>query len=83
MSISTPELIAERVLPNSPIAIFNGKRCGGKGELDAVFADTYDTQQAIKINDPDYICTLKAEIGRNEILNKLYAAQLRVETEVC
>lgn len=76
MSISSIGVIDERVRNSeSGIAIFNGRRRGGKrGSLDAVFADTFETVKAIKRRDINYICTLNRKMSDLEILSKLDAA---------
>ena len=76
MAISTISIIKGRVLDSaSPIAIFSGKKVGGKGgSLDAVFANTVECKRMIKNRNIHYICTLDSKMKEDDINRMLFDA---------
>ena len=71
MSISKLSQVMLRIEgaePSSPIAVF---RCWKAGMLQAVFADTIQTQQMIAERHPDLIGVFDGTMNQNQIMDQL------------
>lgn len=77
MSVSSVKIILDRISvasTSSPIAVFVVPN-GGKYGLDAVFADTYETQRRTKTHSSGYIGSFTKFGNEREIELKLNDAQ--------